>query len=259
MSAGTQRVALVTGAASGIGRATVQALQAGGARVIAADLRDADIIADLSGMAGRRTLVAEAERLAPDGLDLVVAAAGVALPLGGLPLAVNFFGAVATLEGLRPLLARRAPAQAIAVGSTAAMHDIDAALLARCLAGGEAAALALAAERQSDDEYATSKRALVDWLRRAAIAPEWAGSGIFLNGISPGITLTGMTQPMMSDPALAEQIRAQTPRAVDYWGTPEMLAEAILAIANLRGGYVIGQILHVDGGTDAITRPQIFG
>jgi NAD(P)-dependent dehydrogenase (short-subunit alcohol dehydrogenase family) len=166
---------------------------------------------------------------------------------------------VATLEGLRPLLARRAPAQAIAICSTAAMQAVDAELLTACARGDEASTLSLAADRQCPDEYATSKRALVDWLRRAAVAPEWASSGIFLNGISPGITLTGMTEPMMSDPALVEQISAHTPRAVDYWGTPEMLAEAILAIANLRGGYVLGQVLHVDGGTDAIKRPRMFG
>jgi NAD(P)-dependent dehydrogenase (short-subunit alcohol dehydrogenase family) len=259
MSASAERFALVTGAASGIGRATVQALRDQGARVIGVDLRDADITADLSTADGRAALVAEASRLAPDGLDLVVAAAGVSFPLGGLPLAVNFFGAVATLEGLRPLLARRAPSQAIAICSTAAMHEVDADMVAGCLDRDEARTLALAAERQSLDEYASSKRALVDWLRHAAIAPEWAGSGIFLNGISPGFVLTGMTQPMMSDPALVEQIRVHTPRAVDYWGKPEMLAEAILAIANLKGGYVLGQILHVDGGTDAIKRPRMFG
>ena len=66
-----ERFSLVTGSASGIGKAVAAALRARGDRVIGADMRDADIIADLSTDEGRRSLAERAAALAPDGLDLV--------------------------------------------------------------------------------------------------------------------------------------------------------------------------------------------
>ncbi len=95
------RTYLVTGAASGIGAATTVWLRAKGARVITSDLHSADVIADLATPEGRHALVNGASNIA-DRIDGVVANAG-----GGPPdkmLALNYFGAVATLEGLRPLL-----------------------------------------------------------------------------------------------------------------------------------------------------------
>ena len=65
------RTVLITGAASGICQATAGACRAAGDRVIGVDMRDADIVADLTTAEGRATLVREAERLAPDGLVVV--------------------------------------------------------------------------------------------------------------------------------------------------------------------------------------------
>ncbi len=258
----TKLVALVTGGVSGIGEATAKALRARGDRVITVDLRNADINADLSTAQGRATLVAQAERLAPDGIDLVVAAAGVSLGIGDV-LGVNFFGAVATLEGLRPLLVKRAPAQAIAITSTAAIGEVDDEMMAACRDGNEEAAKVRARHTTEGDahsplEYSSSKRALAYWVRRAAITRDWAGSRVFLNAVAPGLTLTNMTRPMLSDPALVDVINASTPRAVSQPGKAEDLAEAIVAIASLRSGYVVGQVLHVDGGTHAILQPEIY-
>lgn len=250
-------VALVTGAASGIGAATMALLEARGWRVIGVDLRDAEIIADLSSAQGRAAMINAVTELAPDGLDLVVAAAGISFPVGGLVLAVNYFGMVATLEGLRPLLALRAPAQAIALVSVSAIDDVEPDLLEGCFVGDETATLARAAELQSTAEYATSKRALGLWLRRSAVRPEWAGAGVFLNGIAPGFTLTDMTKPLLADPELRMIIEKATPRAVDHFAEADVQAEAILALADLAGRYLVGQILFVDGGSEAIRRPDV--
>lgn len=99
-----RRTYLVTGAASGIGRATAARLRDGGHTVIGADLKGADISADLATPAGRTELVQRAEELTGGRLDAVIACAGLAHP-DPVTLRVNYFGMVATLEGLRPLLA----------------------------------------------------------------------------------------------------------------------------------------------------------
>ena len=73
-----KRTILVTGSASGIGAGTAARLRTAGHRVIGADLRDAEIKADLGTPAGRVSLLEQAQRLAPDGLDGVIAGAGTA-------------------------------------------------------------------------------------------------------------------------------------------------------------------------------------
>lgn len=92
---------VVTGSASGIGAATAAMLRDRGAQVIGCDIDDADIRADLSTPAGRKSLVDQVTARGP--IDAVLAVAG-----GGRTglLETNFFGAVATVEGLRPLLAQ---------------------------------------------------------------------------------------------------------------------------------------------------------
>jgi len=117
------RTYAVTGAASGIGAATAQRLREGGARVIACDLHDADVIADLTTADGRTALAEGVARLCGGRLDGVVANAG-----GGMPdvhLALNFFGAVATLEGLRPLLGQSLAPRAVATSSIACLRTPD--------------------------------------------------------------------------------------------------------------------------------------
>lgn len=91
------RTCVVTGAASGIGAATTAILRERGDTVIRCDLHDADIIADLSTPSGRRALVTQVSDHGP--IDAVLAVAG-----GGRTklLETNYFGTVATLEGLRP-------------------------------------------------------------------------------------------------------------------------------------------------------------
>ncbi|HEY6869726.1 MAG TPA: SDR family NAD(P)-dependent oxidoreductase, partial [Novosphingobium sp.] len=139
------RTIVITGAASGIGRATAENLRAAGHRVIGVDLRDVEVIADLSTPAGRAAMAEAVAALAPDGIDSVVAVAGMAAPAPAPRLlAVNYFGAVATLELLRPLLLRSQAPRAVAIVSTASLSDYDPALVEACLAGDEAAALAQA-------------------------------------------------------------------------------------------------------------------
>jgi len=96
-----QRITVVTGAASGIGAATTRWLRQRGGRVISSDLHDADVIADLATPEGRTALMDGVARLSHGRIDAIIANAGGGPPEKSLQL--NFFGAVATLDGLRPL------------------------------------------------------------------------------------------------------------------------------------------------------------
>lgn len=250
------RTIVVTGSASGICAATTARLRRAGHRVIGADLRNAEIEIDLATPAGRTALVEQAAKLAPEGLDGVIAGAGVAT-VGSprLIVAVNYFGAVATLEGLRPLLAGSKRPRAVAIASTAALLPVNDDVVAACLAGDEQAAKACSL-LAGQDAYASSKNALSLWLRRAAVQPEWAAAGIMLNGVGPGGVVTPMTVPILASPEGRAAMRQATPIAVPEHGQPEDIAEVLDFLVNLERSYLLGQIIFVDGGTDAYLRPS---
>ena len=118
------RTYVVTGAASGIGAATASYLRERGSRVIGCDLHDADVIADLATIEGRAKLVEGVIRLSGGRIDAIVANAG-----GGpaeTMVALNFFGSVATLEGLRPTLASSPAPRAVMVSSVASLGPLEA-------------------------------------------------------------------------------------------------------------------------------------
>src|SRR5215204_1813027 len=88
-----------------------------GQTVVGVDVRDAEVEADVSSPEGRAAMVDEVSAVADGVLDGVVAAAGVLGGDGPTVVSVNHFGAVATLEGLRPLLERGSSPSAVAISS----------------------------------------------------------------------------------------------------------------------------------------------
>ncbi|MEO0030255.1 MAG: hypothetical protein RIS94_13 [Pseudomonadota bacterium] len=250
------RTIVITGAASGIGKATADICRAAGDTVIGVDLSGTDISADLSTPAGRATMVAEVGRIAPGGIDSLLAGAGISRP-DPISVAVNYFGAIATLEGLRPLLARSATPRAVAICSTAAILQGNNAVVEACLAGDEAAALAACAAAPMS-AYLDSKKALTLWLRAAAVKPEWAGASISLNGIGPGVVLSPMTAPLFDDPAMVAAIQRSNPIVTEGYAQPAEIAEVIRFLLTVQTPYLLGQVLFVDGGSDALLRPTQF-
>ena len=247
------RNVLVTGAAGGIGRATVEYLRATGVNVLDVDIRGTSICCDLSDPAARASLLRTVES-SVDHLDAVVAAAGI---LDGSPaavIAVNFFGATRLLESLRPLLARSESPRALVMSSLASRFPSDQGVVDACLADDEETARRLAAV-STFHPYATSKVALSRWVRRAAVAPAWGGAGILLNAIAPGtIVGTGMTQPLLDAPGGAERLQQQVPSAIGRFGTPDDMARLIGFLAGPDNRYVVGQVIFADGGCDALQR-----
>jgi NAD(P)-dependent dehydrogenase (short-subunit alcohol dehydrogenase family) len=104
----------------------------------------------------------------------------------------------------------------------------------------------------------SSKRALSLWLRRAAVAKHWAGAGILLNGVAPGVVETSMTAGLLSDPEMLKLIAQSNPIAVQRFAKPDEIAELICYLLTFEGQYLLGQIIFNDGGTDALMRPEGF-
>ena len=249
----TARTLLVTGAARGIGAATVARLKAEGHRPIGLDLDETDIAADLTTAAGRAHAVAATAERCGGRLDGVIACAGIASADVAAMVGVNYFGTVALLEGVRPLLDASGAPRAVAVSSSAIILGHDDALVDACLSGDEAEALRLA-ESEPRQVYASTKVALSRWVRRQSIRPEWAGQGILLNAIAPGAVLTQMTAPILATSEGRTMLAEATPIAVDRYAEPEEIAPLLTFLAGPDLHYVVGQTIFIDGGKDVIRR-----
>jgi NAD(P)-dependent dehydrogenase (short-subunit alcohol dehydrogenase family) len=254
------RTIAVTGAASGIGAAIRTRLQAGGARVIGVDLRDAEVIADLADPAGRAAGVAAVRKAAADRLDGVVACAGVGPQVEHRPtiVSLDYFGAQAVLDGLRAALAAGDRPAAVAVASNAVtLPGAAGAIAAACLAGDEAEARRLAATLDGHSCYAGAKRALACWVRRAAPGPAWAGAGIRLNAVAPGAVLTPLLQGGLDDPVYGPAIRG-FPIPTGSFGGPDEIATVVEFLLGPGARFLCGSVVFCDGGTDALLRPDAF-
>src|SRR5215472_5452906 len=260
-----KRICVVTGSASGIGAATARLLTARGHRVIGCDLRDADVIGDLATEAGRATMIEGVRRLAQGHVDVVVANAG-----GGPPetsLSLNFFGAVATLEGLRPLLAGSLAPRAVAVSSVASLRAERAGLVEACLAMDEGAANAQAQDAYgalanggdqlladkvqfSLDLYGNAKRALQLWCRRAAPRPEWAGVGILLNVVALGFYDTPAAAYVLNDTKNRAAMAELVPLKSAFPGRADEAAEILAWCTSPQNSQMTGQVLFADGGIE---------
>lgn len=252
------RVVAVTGSASGIGAAVRARLEAGGARVIGVDLRGAEVVADLTTAAGREGAVAGVRRAAEPRLDGLVACAGLGPQHGDHPAiaSLNFFGAIAVLDGLRDALARGDAPAAVAISSNSApLPGADGPLAAACLAGDEAEARRLAAEQGGVPAYAGSKLALARWVRRHAPATGWAGAGIRLNAVAPGATATPLLEAGLEHPTLGDAIR-NFPIPTGGFGKPDEIAAVVEFLLGPGARFVCGSVVFCDGGTDALLRPD---
>lgn len=228
------KVAIVTGAASGIGKAAVQLFRSEGAIVIGADRSDgADLSVDAANEAEVHGLVS-AVISDHGGLDIFFANAGIS---GGWStiseqtaddwaeiLRVNLIGPFLAVKYAAPAIAKRGGGSIICTASVAGL---------RSGAGGAA--------------YSASKAGVINLVQVAA--QQLSGSGVRVNAICPGLIETGMTKPMYDmarATGKADRIGELNP--LKRGGEPEEIAKAALFLASDDSSYVNGTALVVDGG-----------
>ena len=252
---GTRTIA-VTGSASGIGAATALLLEKDGQRVIRVDWKGGDVVADLGTPAGRATAVEGIRRAAGAALDGLVSGAGLG-PYDdpAAVVRVNYFGAVAVLDGLRDLLARGHEPAAVAISSIGAVFEAlhVPGFAAACLDGDEGGALARIEGKDGNVAYANAKHALALAVRRRAA--EWGAAGVRLNAVLPGKVATPMLARIHRHEVLGPTVNA-LPVPLAREAEPEELAAAIAFLLGEGARYVHGALLMVDGGSDALVRPD---
>ena len=250
----------VTGAASGMGAATAQLLRAAGHQVIGVDRRPADIVADLATPAGRRAAI-DGVRVASGGIlhgaAMFAGVGGATGRAASLLVSVNYFGTVELLRAFRPLLAAAGESAVVAISSNAAtcQPGWDPALVDACLSGDETRARAVGDQGDSAAAYPATKLAVARWVRRHAPGPEWAGSGVRLNAIAPGLVETPFVAETRADPVLGPLIDL-FPLPLGRGGEPAEIAALAAFLLSPAARFFCGSVIYCDGGTDALVRPD---
>lgn len=251
---------VVTGSASGMGNAVVDRLRAQGHTVIRVDVKDADVVADLSTPAGRRAAANAVLSGSGGRLDGAVLAAGLGPTPGAerMITEVNYFGVVELLQAWRPALAAAGSAKVVVFSSnsTTTVPAVPKRAIRALLAGNAEKALRayrIFGKNSPPMAYAASKIAVSHWVRRHAVTAEWAGAGIRLNALAPGAIMTPMLERQLATPAEAKHVH-EFPVPIGGFGDPGALADWVVFMLSSAADFLCGSIVFVDGGSDAYFR-----
>jgi gluconate 5-dehydrogenase len=240
----SNRTIIVTGANSGLGRATTAALAGAGARVVMA-VRDtergratADSISgttevrelDLADLASVRRFAAEWE----GPIDVLVNNAGVQHRVPMLDLELADWRRVIDVDLTSAFIVGRAVARGMVERRRGKIVNI----------GSVQSELA----RATIAPYTSAKGGLRNLTR--AMAAEWGAANVQANSIAPGYIHTEMTQNLVDDEDFNAWVLGRTPAA--RWGSCADLVGPTIWLASDASGYVNGQTIFVDGGMTAV-------
>jgi NAD(P)-dependent dehydrogenase (short-subunit alcohol dehydrogenase family) len=249
MARSRDRVALVTGGGTGIGRATALALAADGLAVAVAGRRReplADVASEIADRGGR-ALAMTGDLSVPEDADRVVGAAVEAF--GGLHVVVNGAGSIRRNVLLHDVAVERWDEQ-IAGNLRGPFLVLRAALPALLAASGDRAIVNVSSTLAIKAvagvaPYAAAKGALLALTRTVAV--EYAGDGIRCNAVLPAVVNTPLARVDRPDFEAQEATMASA-YPLRRLGEPEDVAQAIRWLASQESGWVTGVALNVDGG-----------
>ena len=228
------KIAIVTGAASGIGKATVELFRSEGATVVGADVSDGAEMRCDAGCEDEVKRLVEGVVAQHGGLDIFFANAGVSGGFASIAeqsaddwaeiLRINLIGPFLAIKYAGPAIAKRGGGSIVCTASVAGI---------RSGAGGAA--------------YSASKAGVINLVQTAA--QQLSGSAVRVNAVCPGLIETGMTRPIY-DLARAKgaENRIGELNPLGRGGGPDEIAKAALFLASDESSYVNGAALVVDGG-----------
>lgn len=251
------KVAVVTGAGSGMGKAIAARLATEGATIIVADINEAGMNATVQDLTSRgikasgvkvdvskrdevqRAMQGIVERCGQ--IDILVNNAGVTRhrPFSTLNsedwdfvLAVDLKGVFFCSQAVAPHMTQRRYGKILNISS---------------ISGTGASAHAVGGSQGGNANYAAAKAGVIQLTK--TLARELGPHGINVNSIAPGFVLTSMTGTTRSPQEVKEHIAARAGMAVlGRAGTPEDIANAVLFFVSDESSFVTGQTLYVDGG-----------
>jgi len=240
------RVALVTGAARGLGQAMALGLAEAGADIVGLDRCSSDETGAAVTVLGRRFMQVCCDLREASVADLNAIVCQIVAEMGRLDILVNNAGII-----------RRAPALEFSEADWDDVLQINlktvfflAQAAGRVMVpqgGGKIINVASMLSFQGGilvPSYTAAKSAVAGITR--GLANEWAKHGINVNAIAPGYMATDNTAPIRADAARAETILARIPAG--RWGEPSDLQGCVVFLASKASDYMHGTIVCVDGG-----------
>jgi 2-deoxy-D-gluconate 3-dehydrogenase len=238
------RVAAVTGANTGLGRAIAEALAAAGADLALIGRSDpSETLAAIRAMGRRATWISADLGARPDCTGIVAAIVG---ELGGLHVLVNNAGIIRRANAID---FTEADWDAVLDVNLKAVFFLSQAAARHMIPGGGGKIINIASMLSFQGgirvpSYTASKSGIAGLTR--LLANEWASQGINVNAIAPGYFATNNTAALQADPKRNAEILGRIPAS--RWGDPRDLGGAAVFLASSASNYVHGIILPVDGG-----------
>lgn len=241
------RIALVTGAAQGLGLAMATGLARAGAQVVLNDIQEAKLHSEVVRLDEAGFCVHACPFDVRDSFLVGESVAGIEREVGPIHILVNNAG-----------IHRRGPIDELPDAAWREVLDTNltaAFLLAKRVVPGMIArrsgkivnicSVMSEVGRPTVAAYMASKGGLK--MLTKAMAVEWAKHNIQVNGIGPGWMATEMNRPLMENPAMDAWVRSRVPAG--RYGDPTEMVGTLIYLASSASDFVTGQIIYLDGGT----------